>query len=128
MPHTPCTTDMLLQYSDTFGPRIAHNHLMEDVIFECDRTWYSLVVTVPMPKKACDNEEIEESMLEEIQRWNPSRAAGIKAVWILLRQGTLWNTKGSLMISYDRKEVYEEVRHEGWYINGERCRISPYKP
>jgi hypothetical protein len=44
-PHSPCTTDMLLQHSDIFGPCVTHKKLFDDLAFEHDRSWYSLVIS-----------------------------------------------------------------------------------
>jgi hypothetical protein len=102
---------------------------MEDIIFEHDRPWYSLVVSVRMPRITRSNEEVEEELYGEMQEWNPSLLTSVKAVRILCRPEMLWRKeRGSLLVSFEGKEEYEYATREGIFVYGEHCRTAPYRP
>jgi hypothetical protein len=42
-PCSPCTTSQLLDHCDIIGPLIVHGHSMDDVVFDHDRAWHSIV-------------------------------------------------------------------------------------
>jgi hypothetical protein len=127
-PRLPCTTDMLLQHSDIFGPCVAHKKPFDDLAFEHNRSWYSLVVSAPMPRFRHTNEEVEEEMVREMQEWNMTRLNGIKGARILCRPEELWKkTRGSLLVSFEAFEEYQEAIREGIFIYGEQCKTAPYK-
>jgi predicted HAD superfamily hydrolase len=102
---------------------------MEDLVFEHNRAWHNLVVLVPMPKYRRSNEEVKEELDEEMQQWNPTCFSSVKGMRILCRPEMLWRQmRGSLLISFEAKEEYKVIIHEGIYVYGERCQAMPYKP
>jgi hypothetical protein len=126
-PHTPCTTHQLLHHSDAFGPVIAHGRLMEEIVFEHDKAWYSVVIGgIQLRSPKCKS---EEWIWDEMLLWNETLHSGVKAVRLLCHpEELLEREKGSLLVSFEEKEDYEKVLRDGVFAYGKRYKSAPYRP
>jgi hypothetical protein len=132
-PHIPCTTSQLLQLSDIYGPHIAHNREMDEIVFEPDRPWHSAVIRgieIPWPgiARGLDIEGVTDEMRDEMMQWNATLQNGIKRLRLLCHPDKLRAVnRMSLMVSFDTKEGYEKVIQEGVFMYGKHCNAMPYR-